>query len=207
MAEVMAGKGRGSAAGKLLMAALAAGCLALLALVVIKVAAPVSSGKDASGPAPEPAPILTHHEAVGPPLTFETPAYIRMPTIGVDEEVREGSDNEDELYAVLALGPIHLPHTAFPGQRGNCVISGHRTTYTRPFNRLDELKVGDPIIIDNPRGRYEYVVQSVSAINPAENVTLSTDEPIITLTTCHPEGSASQRLVARGILVNYEERP
>jgi sortase A len=108
---------------------------------------------------------------------------------------------------VLALGPFHLPHTAFPGQRGNCVISGHRTTYTRPFNRLDELKVGDPIIIDNPRGRYEYVVQSVSAINPAENVTLSTDEPIITLTTCHPEGSASQRLVARGILVNYEERP
>ena len=33
---------------------------------------------------------LTHDELLGPPLSFETPAYISIPAIGLDEEVREG---------------------------------------------------------------------------------------------------------------------
>jgi sortase A len=147
--------------------------------------------------------IRTHDEVLGPPLSFETPAYIRIPAIGVDEEVREGSDNQEELYATLALGPVHIKHTAFPGQKGNCVISGHRTTHTRPFNRLDELKQGDVIYIDNPRGRYQYAVFSIFLINPSENVTLPTEEPVLTLTTCHPEGEATHRLVVRAGLTNF----
>ena len=145
----------------------------------------------------------THDELLGPPLSFETPAYIRIPAIGLDEEVREGSDDEEELYEILALGPIHLPHTGFPGWPGNCVISGHRTTKTRPFNRLDELKKGDAIFIQNPRGVYEYQVYELRFIDPSENVTLQTEEPILTLTTCAPEGQATQRLVVRASLKNF----
>ncbi len=197
------GDERGGLAGKSALLALAAACLTVLVLLTMKIAEPTSSGEAEEEAPSEPVRVLTHDEVLGPPLTFETPAYLRIPSIGVDEEVREGSDDEEEMYAALALGPIHLTHTAFPGQRGNCVISGHRTTYTKPFNRLDELKEGDPIIIDNPRGRYEYAVYSVYAIDPAENVTLWTEEPIITLTTCHPEGSDRQRLVARGSLVRF----
>ena len=194
---------KGRAAGKLVALVLAAGCIALLVLTAVRLAEPVPSGEVSEGRTEEPARVLTHDELLGPPLTFETPAFIRIPSIGVDEEVREGSDNEEEMYAALALGPIHLTHTAFPGQQGNCVISGHRTTYTKPFNRLDELKEGDLVIIDNPRGRYEYAVNSVRAIDPAENVTLWTEEPTITLTTCHPEGSDRQRLVVRGTLARF----
>ena len=140
---------------------------------------------------------LTHDELLGPPLSFETPAFLRIPGIALDEEVREGSDDEGELNATLALGPVHLPHTGFPGWPGNCVISGHRTTKTRPFNRLDELKAGDAIFIQNPRGIYEYQVKEVIYIHPSENVTLQTTDPILTLTTCAPEGDATQRLVVR----------
>lgn len=146
---------------------------------------------------------LTHDELLGPPLSFETPAYIRIPSIGVDEEVREGSDDEEELYRILAEGPVHLPHTGYPGWPGNCVISGHRTTKTRPFNRLDELKPGDAVFIQNPRGLYEYRVEEVRYIDPAENVTLQTGEPVLTLTTCAPEGQATLRLVVRASLQGF----
>lgn len=147
--------------------------------------------------------LLTHDELLGPPLSFETPAYIRIPVIGLYEEVREGSDDEEEQYEILAMGPIHLPHTGFPGWPGNCVISGHRTTKTRPFNRLDELKAGDAVFIHNPRGVYEYQVYELRFIDPSENVTLQTEEPILTLTTCAPEGQATQRLVVRAGLKGF----
>jgi LPXTG-site transpeptidase (sortase) family protein len=146
---------------------------------------------------------LTHDELLGPPLSFETPAFIRIPAVGIDEEVREGSDIEEEMYTILSMGPIHLTHTGFPGWPGNCVISGHRTTKTKPFNRLDELKAGDAIFIQNPRGVYEYQVTELSYIDPSENVTLQTDEPVLTLTTCAPEGDATLRLVVRASLAGF----
>lgn len=160
-------------------------------------AAQESEGRSEEG---APARPLYHDELLGPPLSFETPAFVSIPSIGVEEEVREGSDDEEELYRLLALGPIHLPHTGFPGWPGNCVISGHRTTYTRPFNRLDEINAGDPIYIRNPRGIYEYRVYQVRYADPAENVTLQTEDPILTLTTCAPEGRSTQRLVVRASL-------
>ncbi len=146
---------------------------------------------------------LTHDEVLGPPLSFETPAFIRIPAVGIDEEVREGSDNEEELYTILSMGPVHLTHTGFPGWPGNCVISGHRTTKTRPFNRLDELKAGDVIFIQNPRGVYEYRVTELRYIDPSENVTLQGEETILTLTTCAPEGDATLRLVVRANLAGF----
>ncbi len=159
-----------------------------------------TEGGEEPGTASKP---LTHDELLGPPLSFETPAYIRIPSIGVEEEVREGSDDEEELYRILAEGPVHLPHTGYPGWPGNCVISGHRTTKTRPFNRLDELKPGDAVFIQNPRGIYEYRVREVRYIDPAENVTLWTEEPVLTLTTCAPEGQATLRLVVRASLEDF----
>lgn len=150
-----------------------------------------------------PEKLPTHDELLGPPLSFETPAFISIPAIGLEEEVREGSDDEEELYDILALGPVHLPHTGFPGWPGNCVISGHRTTKTRPFNRLDELKPGDTVFIRNPRGLYEYRVTEVRYIKPSVNVTLHTEEPVLTLTTCAPEGQATLRLVVRASLENF----
>ncbi|MBN2026345.1 MAG: class E sortase [Actinobacteria bacterium] len=146
---------------------------------------------------------LTHDELLGPPLSFETPAYIRIPVVEIEEEVREGSDIEEELYTILSMGPVHLTHTGFPGWPGNCVISGHRTTKTRPFNRLDELQPGDLVYIENPRGIYEYQVYELRYIDPAENVTLQTEDTILTLTTCAPEGDATLRLIVRAELTDF----
>lgn len=159
--------------------------------------------EDVSGAGSQEYEPLTHDELLGPPLSFETPAFISIPAVDMEEEVREGSDDEEELYEILALGPIHLPHTGFPGWPGNCVISGHRTTKTRPFNRLDELKPGDAVFIRNPRGVYEYRVTELRHIDPSENVTLYTENPTLTLTTCAPEGDATLRLVVRATLEGF----
>ena len=52
----------------------------------------------------------------------------------------------------LRKGPGHYPNTPLPGQRGNVGIAGHRTTYGAPFNRIDELQRGDPIVVTTRMG-------------------------------------------------------
>ena len=60
-------------------------------------------------------------------------AMIRVPRFGKGYHyvVIEGVERKD-----LRKGPGHYPGTALPGQVGNFVVSGHRTTYSAPFNRL-----------------------------------------------------------------------
>src|SRR4051794_9694202 len=55
----------------------------------------------------------------------------------------EGVGHED-----LKKGPGHYPGTALPGQLGNFVVSGHRTTYGAPFNHLDWMKPGDAVVVE-----------------------------------------------------------
>ena len=40
--------------------------------------------------------------------------------------------------------------TPLPGEEGRCTISGHRTTYGAPFNRVDELERRRPYIPGDP---------------------------------------------------------
>lgn len=67
---------------------------------------------------------------------------ILIPSIGVDVIVLEGTSTGD-----LREGPGHWEETPFPGQGGNFVVSGHRTTYGAPFRKLNDLKVGDSTVM------------------------------------------------------------
>lgn len=48
--------------------------------------------------------------------------------------------------------------TPLPGEAGNVGIAGHRTTYGRPFNRLNEVKSGDPGYLTTPSAKFTYTV-------------------------------------------------
>ncbi|MFI6602912.1 class E sortase [Nonomuraea sp. NPDC050536] len=139
-------------------------------------------------------------------------AMLRIPKLGADYHyaVVEGVDEEH-----LKQGPGHKPGSAMPGKVGNFVISGHRTTYGAPFNQIDKLKRDDEIIVDAREARYTYRVTSQDIVDPSDvDVTAPVPgkpdiRPIrayITLTTCHPEYSAAQRLIVYGVLKTTEPR-
>ncbi len=133
-------------------------------------------------------------------------AMIRIPRFGEDWRyvIVEGVERED-----LRKGPGHYPGTALPGEVGNFVVSGHRTTYSAPFNRLGELRRGDEILIDTREEQYVYTVTDRKIVKPsATEVTAPVPghpkrrptERLITLTTCHPKYSAAQRMIIFGEL-------
>lgn len=137
--------------------------------------------------APE-APVLMPEvePAVGEPL-----GIIRIPKVGLDQVIFEGVTRE-----VLQLGPGRIPGTAVPGQPGNAVVSGHRTTYGAPFFSLDELKPGDVIEVETALGVHSYTVRESIIVSPTDVwVTDSRDGAWLTLTTCNPVGSARERLI------------
>ena len=111
--------------------------------------------------------------------------------------------------AALDAGAGHYMDTPLPGQRGNVGIAGHRTTYGRPFNRLDEMTTGDEVDLYTPFAEYVYSVIAPfdGHANPwvvwphdtsvvAQTGSLGTGY-WLTLTTCHPKGSAAHRLILR----------
>jgi sortase A len=133
-------------------------------------------------------------------------ALIRIPSI---ERLADGWNVvEGVTRADLKTGTGHMPDTALPGQPGNAVISGHRTTYGQPFHELDQLQPGDLIEVETALGTHVYAVRETLVVAPTE---LSVTEPKpgawLTLTTCHPKFSARQRLVVVAELVagpNFE---
>jgi sortase A len=121
-------------------------------------------------------------------------AIIDLPTIGVSKFVVAGVETAD-----LKKGPGHYPGTPFPGELGNASIAGHRTTYGEPFRHLDDLNIGDPIIVTDLLGRkFTYLVSNQQVVGASDSWVVATTDPtkaILTLTTCHPEFSAKQRLI------------
>ena len=173
---------------------------------------------------PEPEPGAGEAFAV---ITFPSradPAEFTSGDIGLDElrtsgpsyVVRAGEDLPN-----LRRGPGHYLDAPLPGQPGNAAIAGHRTTYGAPFNRLDELAVGDPIIVETAIGTHVYVVRDPRTVHDESRMLDVGDEAgwmavranalwvvdpldgaMLTLTTCHPEFSSRQRLVVVAELVS-----
>ena len=122
---------------------------------------------------------------------------LRIPSLGLEVVMFEGVDTE-----TLQSGPGHMPGTAFPGQPGNAVISGHRTTYGRPFFDFDLLVPGERIEIETAIGAHVYEVRESFVVEPTD-VWVTEDKPggWLTFTTCHPKFSARERLIVTAQLV------
>lgn len=123
--------------------------------------------------------------------------WINIPRIGLNSPVVEMANVDDREN--LNKGPAHLAGTAYPGEEGNCVIAGHRTTYSRPFFKLDDLVEGDAIFLTNVKGSsFSYVVKWKKIVEPDEVwVMEKSSGKTLTLIACHPLFSAKKRLVVR----------
>jgi len=135
-----------------------------------------------------------------PPESGAAFALIRIPKL---ERLQEGWNVvEGVSTADLRNGAGHMPDTALPGQPGNAVIAGHRTTYGMPFHELDTLDPGDRIEVDTALGTHIYAVREIHIVRPSEIWVADPREGAwLTLTTCHPKFSARQRYVVVAELV------
>lgn len=146
----------------------------------------------------------------GPVPERQALAVLRAPAIDLDAVVVQGTDPQ-----ALRTGPGHYVDTPLPCEAGNVGIAGHRTTYGHPFNHLDALVAGDRITVQTRAGSCTYEVDAPPpGTVPAEAGSAAwvispygwaVIDPLtgayLTLTTCNPEGSAAQRLVARAHLI------
>lgn len=130
--------------------------------------------------------------------TGDSLTRIKIPAIDVDVVVVEGI-----TPSALRAGAGHYPQTALPCEAGNVAIAGHRTTFGRPFGNVDRLKPGDVIELNTPIGGCVYQVSEPPKVVPPNDLSVIDPTPMrsITLTTCHPKGSAAERLIIRGTWV------
>jgi sortase A len=150
-------------------------------------------------------------------------ANLYIPRLGKDYAfpIVEGVND-----AELEKGVGHYPGTAIPGQIGNFAMAGHRVGKGEPFLNLDHLRPGDAVVVQTARNWYVYRVMGDAATgnvgardsqgvpgreilspndvqvidpvpdNPGEKPTRA----IMTLTTCHPKYSASNRMIIHALL-------
>ncbi len=123
---------------------------------------------------------------------------IEIPKIDVSMTMYEGI-----RLSTLDRGPGHWPGTAMPGQVGNVVVAGHRTSGHQVFRNIDVLVEGDEILFTDTDGSvHRYRVTSSRIVVPTEVwIVDQTPTPTATLFACHPPGSVRERYVVFAELV------
>jgi sortase A len=120
---------------------------------------------------------------------------ISIPRLHLSAMVEEGVD---EVTLSRAVG--HIPGTALPGEEGNIGIAGHRDTF---FQKLKDLRPHDKIDFTTHAGRYRYVVDSLTVVEPSDvSVLEATGGKILTIVTCFPFhyiGNAPRRFIVHAV--------
>lgn len=129
----------------------------------------------------------------------EISGLIEIPKIKVNSAILEGTDDIALKYTVG-----HYPGYGEIGQPGNYVLLGHRNyVYGHFFRNINKLDVGDQINIKKNADTYTYLVTESFVVAPEDVWVLNqTEEPTITLITCTPIGTYTDRLIVKGILLN-----
>jgi sortase A len=117
---------------------------------------------------------------------------LEIPSIGLAQPFFEGV-----TLTAIDRGPSHWPGTAMPGELGNVVMAGHRTTRTRPFWDLDLVQPGAELIFTmNDGTRHVYLLDRTEVVDDEDvHIVDQSYGYRATLFGCHPKGSARQRIV------------
>lgn len=152
----------------------------------------------------DPAPVLVE------PAFRTTFATLQVPRW--DDVARPISQGTAKREVLDALGIGHYEGTAMPGAVGNFAVAGHRTTYGKPFHRVAELVVGDPLVVRTADTWYVYRVTAAEVVGPQQveviapvpgDLAAVPTQAMMTLTTCHPMFSARERYVVHAVLDHW----
>ena len=166
---------------------------ATVALIVAATPAVAEAPGEGLTPNPARQPSIHRSQASGALM-----GSLRIPAIDLVEPVRSGVS-----LAVIDQGVAHWAGTATPGNTGNVVLAGHRTTHSRPFFFIDALEVGDLVYLTDGDGfEVMYAVSDTFVVEPTDLwITYDSENPTLTMFACHPRGSARYRIVVTADLV------
>ena len=156
-------------------------------------------------PGDAPAPGI---EAIDPTITQTVSPEPRLliPKLNIDVPIRFGI-SISEVMEAMNNGVAHYRisgASAYPGEIGNFVITGHSAgdiyssnPYKYIFSGLERLDNGDLIYVNYNSTRYTYRVIKKEVIEPTNVAALivDTDKPLLTLVTCTPLGTSRYRLL------------
>ena len=123
-----------------------------------------------------------------------------VPSLGAEYVFLEGTET-----GTLQRGPGRYPATSLPGQGRTVAIAGHRTTYSAPFRKINDLEDGEEIVVEMPYGTFTYEVEDSEVVEPTDvEVVADVGTERLVLTACHPLFSASERFVVTAGLAEVE---
>lgn len=127
------------------------------------------------------------------------PAQLIIPDIYIDAPVVRGVND-----AALRNGVGHDPLSNLPGQKGNCVIAGHRNVWGAWFWHLPRLKPGSLIYVQMPQKRYTYRVAFTRTVLPHDTSLLEPPTgpaaPRLTLYTCTKPKTENRFVVVANLI-------
>jgi sortase A len=128
-------------------------------------------------------------------------AVLSIPRLGLKQLVVEGSSPTD-----LESGPGHLSVSPMPGEFGNAVLLGRRTTYGAPFRDLNLVRPFDSIVVTTGQGTFTYRVKAVGRVEAGDVAPLSgTLDSRLTIATSDPAYLFTGRLVVVAMLLGAPE--
>lgn len=126
-----------------------------------------------------------------PTPSLEQAVRIQIPAISVYAPVVQG-DGWEQLRRGVGQ---HISSTN-PGQKGNLVLSAHNDIYGEIFRDLDQLKVGDQVIIYTQQKQYTYIVSNSQVVMPTQvDVMAPSSNATLTLISCYPRLVDNRRIV------------
>lgn len=138
--------------------------------------------------------------AEAPAAAGDTLAVLRVPRLGLEVPVFEGTDAR-----TLNRGAGVVDGTALPGETGHVAISAHRDSFFRP---LQEIEVGDLVELSSSTGLQRFRVADIFITDPLDvDVLAPTSRSLLTLITCYPFryiGFAPDRYIVRAEIIPTE---
>lgn len=135
------------------------------------------------------------------PVATNGSGLLTIPSLDFEQVILEGAST-----TTLDQSIGHLKATGAPG-KGNYALAGHRSfTKGLHFNRLPELKTGALVFVTTTSHRYTYQMKTSKLVQPTDVSVLNQDvkQATITLITCDPPETATNRLIKQGILIKTE---
>ena len=174
---------------------------------------PTISTVDEADPTGDTAATVANHPSAAPsPARVLYPEYpavgdrvgsLLIPALDQELPIIEGTGADE-----LKEGVGHFAESVLPGEKDNCVLSGHRDTV---FRELGKLKIGDLLITRTSAGTYTYEIERIRIVDADDRtVIVPADHAVLTVSTCYPfryVGDAPERYILVADLVTSKKAP